>query len=346
MPLPSLNLPITMTDLTPLFHRCVDIVTNEFSGSNIQKPKTEGPPAYAVKDTFAKECSDFYTNLVQLSKFVHEIRPFYLQVNDEFSRLDRSGKKLLSVEDKNKIDEDFKYKIQQTYEKLKFLQTYENKRNEVLRSRDAGKGMFSSIFSTPDTDPAKLYEVTLASHRTQTLRFLNEATTKVNHAFESIERKRAKREKQLNLLHFQNINDDDFNAPHHTSQSSYQLEVIADEESNGSSGVQLNQEQIQELEQENKQLLNMKADQLKQVEKLHTSMVDIVKMQTELTLHLETQAEQIDSLLDSQDQVDSDLRLGNKTLMKATGRNKRGSNLIVTTCMVLAFLILILDYIV
>lgn len=332
-----------MTDLTPLFHTCVDIVKKELTLENPRQRSPKEEPSYLIKDTFDKECLDFYLNLVQLSTFVTEIRPLYLQINDELSKLDTSGRKQLTTEDKNKIDEDFKFKIQQTFEKLKFLQAYEKKRNEVIEERESKKGMFSSIFTTTATDPARLYEVTLASHRTQTLRFLNETTSTVNRAFELIERKRAKREKQLNLLHFQNIDDEDFSAPFQLHGSGYQFDVV--EEEQNSPATHLDQEQLQELKQENHELLTLKTDQLKQVEKLHTSMVDIVKLQAELTMHLETQAEQIDNLLESQDQVDADLRMGNKSLVKATDRNKRGSNLIITTCIVLGVLILFVDYI-
>lgn len=330
-----------MSDLTPLFRQCVNIVAKEL-GRSVQKPVK--PPVYLVHDTFVKECDSMYGNLVQMAKFVGEIRPLYLQVNDEFSRFDKGASKGLSVDDKNKIDEDFKVKVQQIYEKLKFLQSYERKRTQCVESRHKGKGFISGLFASED-DPQQIYDITLSSHRTQILRFLSDTTRTVNTAFEQMQQKRHVREKQLNLLHFQNLNDEDLDDVDAYRQD-YHFDVVQDEEeSNGSFDELLTQEQIQELQQENKELLTMKTNQFKQVEKLHNSMVDIVKLQTELTMHLETQAEQINNLLDNHDQVEVDLRMGNRNLSKATNRNKRGSNLIITTCYMLGILILLVDYV-
>lgn len=330
-----------MTDLTPLFKQCVDIVTKELGATDTKQKKI---PSFLVHDTFVKECDSMYANLVQMAKFIGEVRPFYLQVNDEFSRFDKNEQKGLSVGEKNKIDEDFKVKVQQVYEKLKFLQSYERKRTELLSSKQKSRGLISGLFATEE-NPESIYDVTLSSHRTQILRFLSDTTKTVNTAFEKMQSKRHQREKQLNLLHFQNLDDDELEEVDAYRQD-FQFDVVADEEyENGNDTQELTQDQIQELQLENKELLTMKTNQFKQVEKLHNSMVDIVKLQTELTLHLETQAEQIYDLLDNQDQVDVDLRMGNRNLAKATNRNKRGLNLIITTCIVLGMLILFVDYI-
>lgn len=329
-----------MADLLPLFRQCVDIVSKELGATAAPSVR---PPTYLVKDTFDKECDSMYGNLVQMATFAREIRPLYLQVNDEFSRFEKRAGSSLSLEDKNKIDEDFKVKVQQVYEKLKFLQSYEKKRTEVVESKQKKKGFISDLFSS-DEDPEQAYDITVSSHRTQILRFLSDTTKTVNAAFEKMQLQRHNREKQLNLLHFQNLNDDELEAVDAYKQD-YQVDVMEDEKQNGTTQDEFSQQQLQELKLENKELLTMKTNQFKQVEKLHNSMVDIVKLQTELTLHLETQAEQIDNLLENQDQIDLDLRMGNRNLSKATHRNKRGSNLIVTTCFVLGFLILLVDYV-
>lgn len=337
--------PSFMSDLTPLFSQCVEIVSKELSGSTSGPPSTKRP-SYFVQDTFIKECLQLYSNLVNLASFVTKIRPVYLQVNDEFSRTDKSSS-YLGIEEKNKIDEEFKIKIQQTFEKLKFLQSYQRKQTELAESKQLKGGFMSSFFGTSDMNPETLYDITIASHRTQVLRFLNETAVNVNRNFELMQRKRYDRERQLNLLHFQNIDDDDLNDTADPFKSTYQFDVVAEENEYINREIsQLSQEQIQELKEENKELLTRKTNQFKLVEKLHHSILDIVKLLSELSTHLETQAEQIDNLLDNQDQIDIDLRLGNKTLTKATSRNKRGSNLIVTTCIVLGCLILVLDYIV
>lgn len=336
-----------MTDLTPLFNQCVDIVSKELRLSVKDVTPKYDPPSYLVKDTFIKESLELYEYLTNLSSFVTKIRPYYLQVNDEFTKIERSGSSHLGFEEKNKIDEEFKLKIQLIFEKLKFLQAYQRKQTELAEAKQQKKGFLNSIFGAGDMDPESLYNVSIASHRTQILRFLSETATNVNHAFETMQKKRFDREKQLSLLHFQNIDDDDLNGSADPFKSGYQFDVVAEENETLENGFsQLSQEQIQELKEENKEILTRKTNQFKQVEKLHNSVLDIVKLQTEISMQLETQAEKIENLLENQDQIDLDLRQGNKTLTKATNRNKRGSNLIVSTCIFLGVLILILDYIV
>lgn len=335
-----------MTDLTPLFQQCVDIVQQELVGS-LKKPVAPPIAPYLVKDTFVKECNDVYDNLVKLATFIAEIRPLYLQMTDELSSFALIAHKELSVEDKNRIDEEFKFNVQKVYEKLKQLQAYETKRTDLAESRKKKKGLVLSLFSTDEHDPEMLYVTVVSSHRTQILRFLNETTKSVNLKFEKMQQKRSKREKQLNLLHFQNLDDDDLDATAFY-RSEYQLDILQYEQEQDSFKAdesELSQQQIQELELENKELLTLKTNEFKQVEKLHHSIVDIVKLQTELTMHLETQAEQIENLMEGQDQIEADLRMGNKNLSKATDRNKRGSKIIITTCIVLGFFILFVDYI-
>ncbi|GEQ70935.1 hypothetical protein JCM33374_g4616 [Metschnikowia sp. JCM 33374] len=338
-----------MTDLTPIFSQCVRIVSHELK-SDIKPVSDPNPRPFVVSDTFSTECMEVYTNLNKLATFVVEVRPLYLQINDEFSQFDHGPKRELSQADKQNIDEDFKLKVQHVYEKLKYLQAYERKRGQLWESQAAkSHGLMSSIFTAAEDDPSEIYYKTLATHRMHILRFLSDTTSSVNKEFESMQRQRYGRERQLKLLHISNLDDADdadFALEDFNNNSTYQFEVTDEHPQHESQSTsQLTQEQIQELSSENKELLNMKTNQFKQVEKLHHSMVDIVKLQTELTMHLETQAEQIESLLDNQDQIDVDLRMGNRNLSKATDRNKRGSNLIVTTCIVLGFLLLFVDYI-
>lgn len=333
-----------MSNLTPLFNECVEIVTKELGSSiKIVHSKQDIPP-YFIQDTFIKECSQLYLNLVNLASFISQIKPYYLQVNDEFSKT-RTNSSHLSLEEKNRIDEEFKIKIQQVFEKLKFLQSYQRKQTEATEPKQK-KEFISSLFGIGDMSPEQLYFVTIATHRTSVLKFLHETATTVSKSFELIQRKRYNREKQLSLLNFQNI-DDDLNEDGDPFQNTYQIDLIEDESTtSGQDFFQLSQEQLQELKEENQELLDRKTNQLKQVEKLHHSMVDIINLQSEISTHLQTQSEQINLLIENQDQVDQDLRSGNQTLRKATHRNKRGSNFIVTICVVLGFTILILDYIV
>lgn len=336
---PRLATSTTMTDLTPIFNQCVQIVTKELL-ADVKPVAKKTAQDHLVRDTFTKECGELYANLLRLSTFTSSIRSLYLQISDERSDFSHSTQKALTVEDKNSIDEEFKLKIQQVYEKLKYLQTYERKRNQAWVDARAKSGL-RSLFSTNTVDPQDAYNTTLFAHRMNILRFLSDSTQSVNRTFEKMHQQRYLREKQLNLLHFQNLDDslyDDTNL-------NLDLQAGFDVVEQSDTRVELSQQQIQEFAAENQEFLEMKSKQFELVEKLHQSMVDIVKLQAELTLHLETQAEQIETLLDNQDIIDLDLRQGNKNLAKATDRNRRGSNIIITTCIVLGLLLLFVDYI-
>lgn len=336
-----------MSDLTPLFSQCVSIVSKELP-HEVKRDSNVLPRPFLASDSFSLECSEVYANLVKLATFISEVRPLYLQINDEFSRLNHGQSRELSAADKQGLDQEFLLKVQAVYEKLKHLQEYERKRVQICEAQGGKQGFILAVFSVPEDDPLVLYNQTLATHRMHILRFLSESTLGVNSAFEQMQKQRQTRERLLNLLHIQNLDDtDDMDLPmdDFNGSAQYQFDVSDDGNNGGYNNTQLTQEQIQELLLENQELLNLKTNQFKLVEKLHHSMVDIVKLQTELTMHLETQAEQIDTLLDNQDQIDIDLRMGNRNLAKATDRNKRGSNLIVTTCVVLGFLLLFVDYI-
>lgn len=351
-----------MTNLTPLFTKYVSIIQVEYDDSAKQdydlklNRNSNEKQQYKVNDSFIKESKELYDLLTSLNQFTSQIRSPYLSTNDELSSNSKLSN-VLTIDDKNKIDQEFEYKIHQSYEKLKILQTYEKKRQDLIQETKPNN-FFSSIFGAADYDDNDLFEATINTHRTQILKFLNETANSCNKSFESIKRKRYEREKQLSLLNFQNIEDDlDLNNidadgvqpffPHQTNFNDL-IEIQELEEKDASTNQysqQLSQEQIQELDSENHEFLALKTNQLQQVEKLHNSMIDIVSLQAELSYQLETQSDQITNLLDNQSQVEIDLNMGNQNLNKATSSNKKGANMIIATCLILGFLILCVDYI-
>lgn len=336
-----------MTDLTPIFTKCVEIVTKEFPQLPKQSKTLLKETPYIISDTFTKDCLEVYKNLLRLSSFVAQVKPLYLQNNDEQSQY-RGETKKLTAEEKNGIDEEFRLKVHQINERIKMFRSYEKKRNELFEALKKGHGIVSSIFGSEEEDDATIYNTTLTTHRAQILLFLNKTIHTCNLSFEKMQRQRYERERQLNVLDFQNLDDSEDLDVYNSYKSDFKMEVIDQDRSldGGFSNLEaISEELLQELTQENQELLLSKENQFKQVEKLHTSMVDIVKLQSELTMHLETQGDQIGNLIDNQEQVELDLREGNKTLTKATDRNKRGSNLIVATCIILGLLLLTIDYI-
>ncbi|CCG25048.1 Ufe1 protein [Candida orthopsilosis Co 90-125] len=316
-----------MTDLTPVFNQCVNIVQSEIKPQ--KHPQSKEQPLYLIKDSFNKECIEFYQILSNLSHFITEIKAEYLAVSDNASN---------SVS-KDKIDEQFNTRVQQCFKKIGALETYETKRKQMIKATLQKRWFFQ------DGNEQDLYFETEASHRHQVLRFLMESLVNLSKTYEKMQRKRIQREKQLNSLNFQNINDDlekDLdNSKMFTSLDRIQQDIEKEEET---PQFEMSQEQIQELESENKELLNLKTAQLNQVDNIQQSILDIVNIQNELSFKLQEQGDQIDNLMDTHSQVELEVKEGNRTLNKATRRNKRGTNYLVTICILLGCLLVIVDF--
>ena len=340
-----------MTDLTPQFNQCVDIVTSEFHARPKQQHRLD-EAQYKLKDTFYKESFEFYQVLVNLNAFISSIKTDYLAISESKA----------SSMTKDKIDEDFNVKIQQCFKKLALLETYETKRQEMVL-QNLPKRWFSFGFGDDGEDAASeqvLYFDTIAKHRMQILRFLMESLNYVSKKFETMQRKRASRERQLNLLEFQNIDDDDDDDDYadnnvddlnlneseiftNLEKIQQNVEVEQDQEDENVPPT-LSQQQLQELEVENKELLNMKNTQLKQVDKIQHSILDIINIQNELSFKLQEQGDLINNLIDAHSEVEMEVTAGNKTLNKATKKNKRGANYLVVICIALGCLLVIIDF--
>ncbi|CAK9442326.1 uncharacterized protein LODBEIA_P60690 [Lodderomyces beijingensis] len=345
-----------MTDLTPQFNQCVDIVTSEIKPPAHPLDHHTSQQGYLIKDTFAKECREFYAVLVDLNQFITKIKTDYLAISES---------KANSIT-KDKIDEDFNLKIQQCFKKLAVLESYETKRQEMVKSILPSKRLWSVFTSTGSggSDEQSLYFDTVWRHRKQILRFLMESLTFVSKKFDKMQRKRSSRERQLNSLNFQDIDEDDdilnvdlnsASEPFLTSLDSIsqavgddddEEQVEEDQSYDAASETQagMSQQQLQMLEEENKELLNLKNTQSKQVDKIQHSIMDIINIQNELSFKLQEQGDQINNLIDSHSEVEMEVAAGNKTLNKATRSNKRGSNLLVMICVILGCLLVIIDF--
>lgn len=338
-----------MTDLTPLFRQCVHIVGSKF-GESIEAKKNEHKKLKrsrsnnVIEDSFIKECKEYYVHLHNLHQVIKEIKSTYLSVADDLGL--GINQTSLSLTEKNRIDDECKYMIQSLYRKLKILREYEQQRQEtVLRQAN----WIGSIFSSSEEEKKELFISTTNTHRAQILKYLGNLTNDLSKSFQRMQNQRLERERQLNQLNFQNLEaESNFDAiddyAQKTEDGTFDAWDTALEEEEQTKQT-LTQEQITSLEKENQEFLSLKANQLKLVEKLHNSMLDIINLQTELTHHLDTQFEQIDNMIENQTEIELNVTLGNRKLDSATNRNKKGSNMIVSTCIIVGLLILFLDYI-
>lgn len=105
-------------------------------------------------------------------------------------------------------------------------------------------------------------------------------------------------------------------------------------------------QQLQQLSKENEDLqLQLKDEHLKSVEQMETSAVDISSMINEISLQLNLQNESINTLSGYQDDIMSNMKLGNKQLVKANDRNKNSGRNLSAMIIFMAVLLLIIDYI-
>ena len=111
----------SMTDLTPLFRQCVDIVQQEYK----TLPTTAKQPYY-LNDTFIKETTDFSMS--------DQLEPVHQRNQIKLSAINDDTKLAGSIDDKNKIDEEFNYKVQQMYKRLNHLE--HTKQRAVVTTKD------------------------------------------------------------------------------------------------------------------------------------------------------------------------------------------------------------------
>lgn len=105
----------------------------------------------------------------------------------------------------------------------------------------------------------------------------------------------------------------------------------------------LSQTQLKKLELENSELLSNKLNELQKVKNLQKSASDIANLQRELSIHVETQAEQIKSLQDDQEMAEMDVLKGNRELKSAKLKSRRSSLIIIWASVILGFLLLFFD---
>ncbi|SCV06190.1 LANO_0H24080g1_1 [Lachancea nothofagi CBS 11611] len=326
-----------MPDVTPLFKRYVgvfledSVVGTRAEGSVYSKPSRK----YLVQDTFVKECLDLLKHILELQKVVSSIKSQYESESE------------LSEREKNDFDTEVRLLIQQYFDKLKFLEKYEKKRQDVIQRQYFGdsEGDLMSLFRHRDEGLA-LFHSTNNKHRSGILQSLSMILSSIFSGISRMQQQRLLRQKELESI--------DFNAQLYNpiqsmvasvSQSppieTTEEEVQQYEETIG----KLSQQQLQILETEHDELLNIKKQELQKVENLSKTMVQITSLQNEIGTHLQSQTQNIFTLLDNHDDVELDIKQGNRQLKKAQKRSGKSAKLIIYLSIFFGILILCLDFI-
>ncbi|CEP60739.1 Ufe1p LALA0_S01e17854g [Lachancea lanzarotensis] len=326
-----------MPNVTPLFKKYVSVFSENSQGDSAaktgQNPKDR--QKYMIQDSFIKECLEVLKHVFELQKVVDSIRTQYQ------SELD------LTDREKDDFDTEVRLLIQQYFEKLKFLEQYENKRQEMIEKKylEDPRGEISSLFRTRD-ESLILFHATNNKHRRGILQSLNMIISSIFSDISKMQQHRLSRQRELDSIDF---NAQLYNPTHavirsvsqHPTVATTEEEVRQYQETVG----KLSQEQLQVLETEHDELLNIKTQELEKVENLSKTMVQITSLQNEIASHLQSQTQSIYSLLDNHDDIELDIVQGNRQLKKAQRHGGKSAKLIVYLSILFGILIVCLDVI-
>lgn len=335
-----------MPSLTPAFRRYVEVV-QETQDEMISTPNPKSPKKFVVEDTFVEECRILLRLVLQLEHTIKDMQKEYL---NSFK---------LTEPEKDEIDMEIRLQLQEYLKKFKFLQKYEQHREELLNKQyknalfdtDSHSLSVWDRFLQPESEEAVVYHKSNNTFRTGVLQSLNLWIRRVSSLFNDIQQERLASQVKFSIP---SISTNPLSptdgvsppSPELTVTTSQPTESLQEEVKHYEETVSmLNQDQIQILESEHLELLNEKNSQLAQVEKISKTIMDIVSMQTELATHLQVQSQNINSILDNQEDIEVNIAKGNKELNQAQRAAGRTAKLTKYLAVLMGIILLLLDYI-
>ncbi|KAL6940838.1 hypothetical protein ACO0QE_004756 [Hanseniaspora vineae] len=350
-----------MTDITNDFYNQL----NKFpkTGGAIQTERKFQPP----KDTFNKECNELWHHLREVHYLVTEVEPLYLDEN------------AMSVAEKDDFDDEMRFQLQQYLEKLKFLENYEKQRTQSIIKKNKAISI-SKLFhkDTLSNSNNENYQMFLVQHRSGVLKSMQLKLIELSKKLGELQSKRLALHRGALAVDFEQARKSafstantlhDFNgmptelrsgveqdggissdekdiAPLADVHQSPIIETTKEEVQEYEQTMkQLTQEQLQLLESDHEDILNIKNQQLHEVENLNKTIMGIAVLQNELAIHLQTQSDTINTIMDNHDTVHVDILQANKNLKKAGRAGGYSAKMVSTMAIVFGLLILFLDFI-
>ncbi|KAH7582235.1 Syntaxin UFE1 [Nakaseomyces glabratus] len=339
-----------MSNLTPLFRQYVSIIADESTGLQEAQSETKSSLNEIVtRDSFLKECRS-------LAKFLFELNTVLKSVCEEYMN-DFS----MTEAEKDNFDAEARLQLQEYVKKLKHLEQYEEGRrkliDEQIRKISGSLNFFKYNNRNIDKRDFISYQNFNNDFRSGVLRSLNLWLKYVSSEFSNMQQERlaSQRKFQQSLSFSQPSQEVDLNNHSEvdltesislTVSQSQPVEHIQDEIKQYEETIsQLTQEQLQVLETEHEELINQKNEQLKKVGLINKTIMEIVGVQSELAAHLQVQSQNINSMLDNQDIIETNITKGNKELKKAQRAAGKTAKLTTYIAVIIGILILLLDYI-
>ncbi|CCH43261.1 Syntaxin [Wickerhamomyces ciferrii] len=224
--------------------------------------------------------------------------------------------------ERDEIDTQSRIELKKYDERLKFLESYEQKRSNSKQFSIFNKSQSSAI----------------NKHREGILLSLSYELRDTSKLLLDMQETRLSRKRDVDLGNFDpkisSINAESFN-----------IDLIPEIPNNENEFNQLSQEQLQTLQQENSEILDAKLEDLAKVEQISKSVIEIAQLESQLGAHLTIQSENIQNLVNEHDLTEIDIVEGNKILKKAKGKGNYASKIVMFTAITLGSIILFYDFI-
>lgn len=325
-----------MTNLTSVFQEYVNIIEGDGQRENIARTDAKETKKYVLKDSFIKECQQLLRLLIELRKVLKSVEPKYMSERD------------MTESDKDDFDTEFRLQFHQYVQKFKLLENYENKRQElVIQKFLTPQAHMIHLFQGSADPKMSLYYHASNDFRSGVLKSLSMWLSIVSSQFSTMQQERLVSQRKFETLDLNSGpgEPDDLVSVSSVSQS-HLVESTQDEVKTYEDTIsKLTQEQLQMLETEHEELLHQKNEQLKKVEKINKTILDIVSLQSDISANLQVQSQNINSILDSQEDIDFNIKEGNKQLTKAKRAAGRTAKMTTIIAIVLGILIIFLDYV-
>ncbi|SMN22291.1 similar to Saccharomyces cerevisiae YOR075W UFE1 t-SNARE required for retrograde vesicular traffic and homotypic ER membrane fusion [Maudiozyma saulgeensis] len=360
-----------MTDLTPTFKEMLTIFDEDnrknggIQKTMVSKAVDTTVKKYELKDSFVKECYELLDFMRELRKVLNSIKADYYNENDLN----------MTEAQKDDFDTEFRLQFQKYVQKFKSLEKYETDRQALIEKTIMNPhGKVMNVFKGNNSNQNILIEFHKSNDRFRTgvLQSLTLFIATISSEFASMQQRRLTQQRKFEMFDLNDnlgLNDSPMMSHEqlatppsiptnqgqtdvtveeplsitvsHSAVESVQQEVKQYEETMS----KLSQEQIQLLETEHEELLNEKNEQLKAVEKINKTILDIVSIQNELSTHLQSQSQDINTMLDNQDEIDINIKKGNTQLKKAKKSASRTANMTKYLAILIGILILLIDFI-
>lgn len=339
-----------MPNLTPLFFELVGPTA----------PKKALP-----KHAFDKEADTANSLISELHTFLTNVRPSYLSVRtlregrneSELARALRYGARVDSSESsdalaqktthmtdkqRDEVDYETKSAVQNLTRKIRALEKWTD---DEKRRKTEQKGGFLSALMKDELQEG--VENTQQQHRDAVLWYLNDRLRAVSEMQQTMQEQRLARERER-VMSRNNVvvgsRGGGLGGPDRSVENPALDEKKTSEDQGSKFDSSISPEMIQQLESEHAELLDSLQGKLGKVHEAEKSLYEISEMQNELTMHLASQTEKIQSLINDANQTSVDVGDANKNLESAKSRNRKASRMIIGISLFLAFLLLFYDY--